>query len=53
MSAAPISNTSNARAHPGMRSGALALMLLRFTLIGVVLALVGTLGNVALNLLGS
>ena len=33
------------------RAGNLALTLLRFTLFGVVLALVGTLGNVALKVL--
>lgn len=51
MSATPIAGRSAAHDMPDARAGAVALLLLRFTLIGVALALVGTLGNVALKVI--
>jgi F0F1-type ATP synthase assembly protein I len=43
---------ANAHVVPDQRAGAVALFLLRFTLIGVAAALVAVLGNVALKVAG-
>ena len=51
MSATPIGGRSSVHEIPDARAGAVALLLLRFTLIGVALALVGTLGSVAMKVI--
>ena len=52
MSATPIAGRAARQEIPDARAGAVALLLLRFTLIGVALALVGTLGNVVMKVIG-
>lgn len=52
MSATQIKGRVAAHAVPDQRAGAVALLLLRFTLIGVAAALVAVLGNVVIKVAG-
>ena len=52
MSVTQMNGRNSAHVVPDQRAGAVALLLLRFTLIGVGLALVGVLGNVAMKVVG-
>ena len=49
MSAAPMNGRTTGHTVTDQRAGAFALLMLRFTLIGVAVALVGTLGSVVLK----
>ena len=51
MSATQMNSRPSSKAVSEARAGAVALVLLRFTLVGVVLALVGTVGNVVLKVM--
>jgi hypothetical protein len=52
MSAAPLSTKRSASAGPDQNAGGIALALLRFTLMGCALALVGTLVHIAWKAVG-
>ncbi len=47
MSAAPLANKRSTNAGPDQNAGGIALTLLRFTLMGCAVALIGTLAHIA------
>ena len=52
MSAAPLARKASTSDVPDQRAGAMALLLLRLTLMGCCLALLGTLGSVMWKIAG-